>query len=354
MKVNKKSILIFLGIITTVGVMCCIRLVTVRTSNETAYPIYITEGETFDHLMDRQQELLIAHPTKFRLMAKARGLDKRLRPGHYLVQPGMKYIDLVQKLSRGQQDPIRLTIGKFRTPDQLNRYLNQKLMHDDFNVTLDSFHLILPDTYEFYWTVTPEAFMQRMEKEFEAESGKWKVESGKRKVENEAAAPGKLSTFLFPLSTKQIIILASIVEEETNNNAEKPLIASVYLNRLERGMPLQADPTVKYAVATSCPPDSGGLSATQTEGFALRRILNKHLAVESPFNTYLHTGLPPAPICLPSKASIHAVLDAPQTGYLYFCASPEMDGTHRFAASLAEHNRNAAAFHRALNARGIR
>ena len=103
-------------------------------------------------------------------------------------------------------------------------------------------------------------------------------------------------------------------------------------------MPLQADPTVKYAVGD----------------FTLRRILNKHLAVESPFNTYLHTGLPPAPICLPSKATIKAVINAPQTNYLYFCASDKMDGTHRFAATLAEHNRNAAAFHHALNARGIR
>ena len=137
---------------------------------------------------------------------------------------------------------------------------------------------------------------------------------------------------------KDIIILASIVEEETNNNQEKPLIASVYINRLERGIPLQADPTVKYAVGD----------------FTLRRILNKHLATESPFNTYLHTGLPPAPICLPSKATVKAVLNAPQTNYLYFCASDALDGTHRFAATLAEHNRNAVRYHAALNQRGIR
>lgn len=103
-------------------------------------------------------------------------------------------------------------------------------------------------------------------------------------------------------------------------------------------MPLQADPTVKYAVGD----------------FALQRILNKHLAVESPFNTYLHTGLPPAPICLPSKSTITAVVTAPEHNYIYFCASDKMDGTHRFAATLAEHNRNAAAFHAALNRRGIK
>jgi UPF0755 protein len=221
----------------------------------------------------------------------------------------MSELTLVRRLRNGQQSPIRLTIGKFRTPEQLNNYLNGKLMHNDFNIPLNSFYLIRPNTYEFYWTITPEQFMKKMEKEYE-----------RKKVD------------------KETIILASIVEEETNHNPEKPLIASVYLNRLKRNIPLQADPTVKYAVGD----------------FTLQRILNRHLAVESPFNTYLHTGLPPAPICLPSDASVDAVLNAPETDYLFFCASDQMDGTHRFATTLAEHNRNAAAFHRALNARGIK
>lgn len=319
MKLNKKSIVILLIVLATVGVAGCVSTITLRTANETAYPIYIADGETFDQLMDRQRhELYIEHPTVFRLMAKVRGLDKHLRPGHYLMPPDMKYIDLVQKLYRGQQDPIRLTIGKFRLPQDLNNYLNQKLMHDDFDVPLDSFYIVRPDTYEFYWTVTPTQFMQRMAREWKVQSGKWKVDG--------------------ELSTHDVVVLASIVEEETNNNQEKPLIASVYLNRLSKGMPLQADPTVKYAVGD----------------FTLRRILNKHLATESPFNTYLHTGLPPEPICLPSKASVDAVLNAPQTSYIYFCASDKMDGTHRFAATLAEHNRNAAAFHAALNRMGVK
>lgn len=246
----------------------------------------------------------------FRLMVKVSGMQgKRVRPGSYVIEPGMKNFALLRKLRNGQQDPLRLTIGKFRTPQQLNDFLNQKLMHDDFSITLDSFFLVRPETYEFYWTVSPEAFLQRMRKQFEREN-----------------------------LDKETVILASIVEEETNHNPEKPLIASIYLNRLKRGMPLQADPTVKYAVGD----------------FSLRRILNKHLAVESPFNTYLHTGLPPAPICLPSKTSVDAVRNAPETNYLYFCASEKMDGTHRFASTLAEHQRNAARFHQALNQRGIK
>ena len=335
MKLNKKSLIILLSIMVAIGVLACIRMVTLRTANETAYPIYIADGETFDTLMERQQkELYIEHPTVFRLMAKARGLDKRLSPGHYLMKPDMKYIDLVQKLYRSQQDPIRLTIGKFRTPQQLNEYLNSKLMHNDFNFTLSSFHLVLPDTYEFYWTVTPEQFMQRMEKEYEKFWQEKVGANGERRFELLS-----MSDFI-PDIRLAAIIIASIVEEETNYGPEKPIIASVYWNRLDRGMPLQADPTVKYAVGD----------------FTLKRIMNKHLTTDSPFNTYRHAGLPPAPICLPSKATIDAVIAGEdlESNYLYFCASEKMDGTHRFAATLAEHNRNAARFHAALNKRGIK
>ncbi|MBR1765441.1 MAG: endolytic transglycosylase MltG [Bacteroidales bacterium] len=259
----------------------------------------------------------------FGLIAAALKLDKGWREGSYVVQPHTPVHRLIKRITRGQQDPIRLTIGKFRLPQQLEAYLDEKLMHNDFSIPLDSLHLILPDTYELYWTISPDHFMQRMRKEYDAF---WRAESGERRTEKEA------------LGKREVIVLASIVEEETNYGPEKGTIASVYLNRLRRGMPLQADPTVKYALGD----------------FALRRILNTHLKTDSPFNTYLHTGLPPAPICTPSKASIRAVINAPETPYIYFCANEKMDGTHRFASSLAEHNRNAAAFHAALNRKGIR
>ncbi len=280
------------------------------TDNAEPVRIYLPTG---DNALAARDTLvangLVDDGPLFSLMANVFKLGN-WQPGSYLVEPSTPLIRLIKRITRGQQDPLRLTIGKFRTPQQLNEYLNKKLMHNDFHIPLDSFHLVLQDTYEFYWTVTPEQFMQRMEKEYDKF---WGVKGSEEDS----------------LSLHDIIILASIVEEETNNNAEKPLIASVYLNRLRRGMPLQADPTVKYAVGD----------------FTLRRILHKHLAADSPFNTYLHTGLPPAPICLPSKATIKAVLNAPETNYIYFCASPQMDGTHRFAATLAEHQRNAAAFH---------
>ena len=335
---KKKTIitLLILVALLLLGALGILTLLNSRTTNSEHIRIYLPEGSTYEALCDslssaNTDALTQSRINAFNLFAHALKLDQHVRPGSYVIEPHMRQLTLVRKLRNGQQDPIRLTIGRFRTPQQLNEYLNNKLMYKDFNIQLDSFHLILPDTYEVYWTINPEQFMQRMEDEY---NRFWTTEVGPQ---------GELRCDLLELSDNgnarlETMILASIVDEETNNNAEKPLIASVYINRLERGMPLQADPTVKYAVGD----------------FTLKRILNKHLSVESPFNTYLHTGLPPAPICLPSKASIDAVINAKETNYLYFCASDKMDGTHRFAATLAEHNRNAAAFHSALNKRGIR
>ena len=318
---KKKALLISLAALLVILVLLVIMVpLTASTSNSEPRRIFLPEGTTHEALVDTLQANGILNEglntTVFNFQFSI--LKSKVRTGSYVVEPHVKVLTLVRHLRNGMQTPLRLTIGKFRTPRQLNDYLNQKLMHSDFNIPLDSFHFVRPDTYEFYWTVTPEQFMQRMEKEYDLF---W----SSRNTQSQ-----------YSLNRLEIIILASIVEEETNNNGEKPLIASVYLNRLRRGMPLQADPTVKYAVGD----------------FTLRRILNKHLATESPFNTYLHAGLPPAPICLPSKASIDAVLLAPETGYLYFCASEQLDGTHRFATTLDEHNRNAKKYHRAISALG--
>lgn len=329
MKRKTKNILILILILLLLATLGLYSLLNSRTANSEPRRLFLPEGTTYQALCDS-----LDASRSFRLFAETLGLDERVRPGSYVVEPHMSNLALVRKLRNGQQDPLRLTIGKFRTPQQLEEYLNKKLMHNDFVIPLDSFYLILPDTYEFFWTVTPEQFMKRMRKEYDRF---WMEEIG---------ANGEYRFELLSMSDfipdiqLATIIIASIVEEETNYAPEKKLIANVYWNRLDNGIPLQADPTVKYAVGD----------------FTLKRILNKHLAVESPFNTYLHTGLPPAPICLPSKATIDSVINGEdlESGYLYFCASDKMDGTHRFAATLAEHNRNAAAFHKALNQRGIK
>lgn len=329
MKRKTKIILIITLILLLLATLGLYFLLNSRTTNSEPRRLFLPEGTSYEALCDS-----LDASRSFRLFAEVLGLDKNVRPGSYVVEPHMRDFALVRKLRNGQQDPLRLTIGKFRTPQQLEEYLNKKLMHNDFNIPIDSFHLVLQDTYEFFWTVTPEQFMQRMRKEYDRF---WMEEIG---------ANGEYRFELLSMSEfipdiqLATIIIASIVEEETNYGPEKPQIASVYWNRLDKGIPLQADPTVKYAVGD----------------FTLKRILNKHLAVESPFNTYLHTGLPPAPICLPSKATINSVINGEdlESGYLYFCASDKLDGTHRFAATLAEHQRNAAAFHKALNSRGIK
>lgn len=256
--------------------------------------------------------------------------------GAYLVQPGDRIIDIARRLKSGSQTPVKLTINNIRNPGQLaqrvaerfdftpaeflaqSRPLLAAAGFDTFNITTP----FLPDTYEFYYTATPRQVTERL-------LGYYNLFWTPRRQEKAKA---------LNLTPAQVVTLASIVDEETANAAEKPTIARLYLNRLKKGMKLQADPTVKYAVGD----------------FALKRILNQHLEKESPFNTYLHAGLPPAPIRIPEKATIDAVLNAPDNNYLYMCAKEDFSGTHNFATTLEQHNANARLYRAALNARGIK
>ena len=161
MKRKTKIILIIILTLLLLATLAVYALLNARTANDEPRRLNLPEGTSYDALCDTLQAT-----TSFRFMARTLGLDEHVRPGSYIVDPHMKELSLIRKLRNGQQDPIRLTIGKFRTPQQLNDYLNSKLMHNDFDVPLDSFHLIRPNTYEFYWTVAPEQFMQRMNKEY--------------------------------------------------------------------------------------------------------------------------------------------------------------------------------------------
>ena len=182
--------------------------------------------------------------------------------------------------------------------------------------------LIVPDTYEMYWNITPEALMERLQKEHDTY---W---NSQRK--NQAQSIG--------LTPEEVVTLASIVEEETANDGEKPMVAGLYMNRLHKKMLLQADPTVKFALQ-----DAGR-----------RRILNSDLKVDSPYNTYLYAGLPPGPIRVPSKIGIEAVLNYARHDYIFMCAKEDFSGTHNFAVTLAQHMQNARRYQAALNARNIR
>ncbi len=262
----------------------------------------------------------------------------RPRTGRYRVVPGTKYLELYRCLRSGNQEPIKLVIPTSRNMDRLAAVLSQNLMVDSAEIAsalTDSMYLdthgyttatipalFIPNTYEVYWDISVDKFMERMEREH---NRFWTAE---RKAKAEALG----------MTREQVATLASIVDEETANNAEKPMIAGLYLNRLERGIPLQADPTVKFALGD----------------FTLRRILNVHLGAESPYNTYRNVGLPPGPIRIASIAGLEAVLNPVRHNYLYMCAKEDFSGTHNFASTLPEHYSNARRYQKALNKRGIR
>lgn len=258
-----------------------------------------------------------------------------VKPGHYTVSASNPSIYVSRMLSNGWQSPVNLTLsGTMRQKGAIAKKIGNQMLLDSATVAAaledeallskfgfekkNVFALFMPDTYQVYWTDSMETILSRQKAAYDAF---WTADNIAK-----AKAQG--------LTQMEASVLASIVNGETNYEPEMPSIAGVYLNRLHVGMKLQADPTVAYCF-----------------DYQLNRVLNKHLQVDSPFNTYKYAGLPPAPICVPSKAALSAVLNPDKHGYIFFCASPDFNGTHRFAVTLAEHNRNARAFQQALNAR---
>lgn len=262
----------------------------------------------------------------------------KVRTGYYLIEPHETSLDLYRKLRNGQQTPIQLPIPSVRTLDRLAGFIGHRLLLDSAEVYAafqDSIYLeslgytyqtlpalFIPNTYEVYWDVSLKGFMNRMVKE---NSRFWNAER-----EEKAKRVG--------YNHQEIATLASIIDEETANNAEKPMVAGMYLNRLRINMPLQADPTVKFALGD----------------FSLRRIYFEHLKVDNPYNTYQNAGLPPGPIRIPSIAGLDAVLNYKDQPYLYMCAKEDFSGTHNFAVTYREHLNNARRYSAALNKRNIK
>lgn len=275
---------------------------------------------------------IVKFPKAFAFLAGRMKYWDNIKPGKYEIEQGTSLFALVRRLRNGQQTPVNLVINKLRTPGDLAKLVSRRLETDSAQMMAymqsDSFRrkrgisenealaYVLPDTYTYFWNSDPDKIFQKLA---DASRQFWSAER------KEKAA--RLS--LTPL---QVAILASIVDEESNALDEKDTIASVYLNRLRTGMPLQADPTVRFAL----------------QDFSIKRVYEKHLQVASPYNTYRNAGLPPGPICTPQKKTIDAVLDAPQTGYVYFVASPEFDGTHDFSVSYDEHMKKARVYQAAL------
>lgn len=259
------------------------------------------------------------------------------RTGRYVFSASTSWFRCVHLLRNHAQTPVRLVLPSVRTMADLSGFLSRHLMMDSVSVAdalarpslLDSLGftaetvpaLFIPNTYELWWDTTPEAFLLRMRREYD----RFWTEERRLLAGRQGLTPVEAAT------------LASILDEETANNAEKPAVAGMYLNRLRRDMLLQADPTVKFALGD----------------FSLRRIRHGHLEVESPYNTYRVKGLPPGPIRIASTSSIDAVLHAAEHPYLYMCANADFSGTHVFAATYAEHLANARRYQQALNARGV-
>ncbi len=301
--------------------------------------VYVDDDDTIDSVMTKLQPIATTHGlTGFSTLMRHTDYGRQPRTGRYAIEPGEPTWDVMHKMRNGQQQAMMLTIPESRTMKALAGVLGRKLMIDSVQIAaalIDGVYcqrwgydtctiaaLFVPNTYEVYWNVTLDHFMERMVREHDTfwTAGRLK------KAEALGLTPNEVST------------LASIVDEETANTAEKPMIAGMYLNRLRTGMPLQADPTVKFAL----------------QDFGLRRIYHDMLFIDNPYNTYRHTGLPPGPIKIASVKGIDAVLDAVKHNYLYMCAKEDFSGSHNFAASYSEHLRNAARYAKALNERGIK
>ena len=252
-----------------------------------------------------------------------------VKPGYYKFPPKLGDKHFIVRLQLGQQTPVRLTFNNgIRTREQLAGRLAKQLLLDSVDVItrLDSVEymsrynlnretavcMFLPNTYEVWWTISPDGLFDRMYKEYKGSP-------------------------ILP-DDDELATVASIVESETHNQAEFPAIASLYLNRLRLGMPLQACPTVIFA----------------NGDFKLRRVLKRHLKIDSPYNTYKYRGLPPGPIRCARGTTIDDVLNAPQTNYLYMCANPDWSGTHIFSSSYSNHAAAAKQYQKELNARKIR
>lgn len=302
--------------------------------------LYIPNNATLENLTDSlTTHNIVKSVPSFQRTARLMSYDHgSIKPGRYDLSNRLSNRSIIQKLRLGDQDAIDLIINNGRTLQEVCDNIAEQLplssivLFDYFTdpELLNQWNTdqrnivgkILPDTYKVFWNITPEKLGDKLSREYDKF---WNAER-----------LNKLKDI--GLTASEAVTLASIVQKETNQDIEKPTVAGVYLNRLKRGMLLQADPTVVFA----------------TGKFDLKRVLNKHLRHDSPYNTYMYAGLPPGPICMPSKPSIDAVLNAEQHKFLYFCAKPDYSGLHDFSKNLVQHNTFANKYRRWLSSQGIR
>ena len=308
------------------------------TRNETQY-LYIDKGDDINHVYAVLNTIGSPHAMKgLKMLAQWNDYADHVKMGRYAIKPGASTKEVLRNLKNGEQEPLNVTVPSARTMGALAKTVSAKLQFDSVALykaltdeatcrklgfdTTSIYCLFIPETYNMYWTVSVDAFLDRMKKEYDHF---WNDER-LTKARNLGLTPN------------EVVTLASIVAEESNYAPEKPTIAGLYLNRLRRGIKLQSDPTVKFAM----------------QDFALRRIYNRMLTIDNPYNTYRYAGLPPGPIRVPNVVDIDAVLNPATHNYIYMCAKEDFSGSHNFAVTEAEHNANANRYRAALNARGIK
>jgi UPF0755 protein len=298
----------------------------------------IPTGANFKYVQNSLYDLGIVNDlVSFSFLSKLKRYDQSIKPGSYLLQADMSNRDAINMLRSGDQVPIKLTYSNARSLEVLAAKIASYLEFDSatmisnlsnsdvassYGFTKETFLcMFLPNTYEVYITDQPIVVLDRI---YSAYKIFWNPE---RMAKAEA----------LNLTPEEVIVLASIVDAETNQMDEAPTVAGVYINRLNKNIKLQADPTLIFAMGD----------------YTIKRVLYEHMQVDSPYNTYKYAGLPPGPINLPSIAAIEAVLNYAKSDYLYFCANPDFTGNHIFARNLSQHNKNARLLHLALNKKKI-
>ena len=340
----KKVALIILAILITIGFIAYKGYSAIWGNNLNSevdkHTLYIPEDALFQTVIDSlSQGQILKNIEEFKLTAKLMKYgDNSVKTGRYDLSQLSTNRQILSKLRIGDQDPINVIINGGRTIEEVTERIADQLTFtaSDLKAALTTQDLltewkanketlltkIVPDTYEMYWNISAEQFIKRMQEEY----NRYWTEGLISQANDQGLTPD------------EVMILASIVEKETNNAREYPVIGGVYLNRLKRGMLLQADPTVVFA----------------NGDFGIRRVLNKHLRKDSPYNTYMYAGLPPGPICLPSKGAINGVLKPINHKFLYFCAQPNYSGKHDFSKNLTQHNNYANTYRRWLSKQGIK
>ncbi|VBB48138.1 Aminodeoxychorismate lyase [uncultured Paludibacter sp.] len=300
--------------------------------------LFLREGAVYNDVVSQlKKKSTVFSMFSFNQVSNILNYTNNVKSGRYLIPNGASNFTLIRTLRSGRQTPVQLTFNNIRTKEQLAGRLSKQLMPDSvqflkllndtaflskYNLNpYTSISIFLPNTYQIFWNTSVENIFERMYKEY---NKFWTPERNQKASE-------------IPLTQSEVITLASIVDAESNTSFEKPIIAGLYINRLRKSMPLQADPTIIFAAGD----------------FSIKRVTGTYTSIKSPYNTYKNRGLPPGPIRIPDLKTIDAVLNYDKNDYVYMCAKETLNGEHNFSSNWAEHQQNAKKYQQALNERGI-